>query len=456
MEYFNEAIFDPLFGLLEELGVPENDPERYNAAGDWAPFDRALGSLGIRRPAMPQVRMADHDDLFAHLRSLGVLAKEQTVKAKSLRPSQRDYSPSKIQSAWNFDSDDVVLVSADGYVADGHHRWFARYLTDRDVRVVRFDEEIRPLISHIRTFAESYRENAKGDVLARALDGGKLWYADGAFYGSFSPAVARRLRELGATFDEGSHSFRLASDKVPMETRIALQQSIDRAKNVSTKVAEFLVAAEANLKIGLSLVDMKTALATIERDLEEQWTHATVGIDFVELKPDFTPAIRETIAKDFTNNLDLYVRNFLDHEIPEMREVVAQNAFAGYRADRLAKELGARYGVTKRKAAFLADQETSLLVSKYRQAKAESIGATTYEWSTSHDERVRPDHRLLNGKIFAFTSPPVTNLKTGARNNPGEDFRCRCVAMAIIQILDEVHAPADRERRAHPRADRVA
>jgi uncharacterized protein with gpF-like domain len=38
----------------------------------------------------------------------------------------------------------------------------------------------------------------------------------------------------------------------------------------------------------------------------------------------------------------------------------------------------------------------------------------------------------LNGHIYSFDDPPVTCQATQAHNNPGEDFRCRCVAIPIL------------------------
>lgn len=62
----------------------------------------------------------------------------------------------------------------------------------------------------------------------------------------------------------------------------------------------------------------------------------------------------------------------------------------------------------------------------------ESQGVTEYVWSTSDDERTRPDHKALDGKRFAYADPPVSNKTTGTRANPGEDYGCRCVAIPVI------------------------
>jgi SPP1 gp7 family putative phage head morphogenesis protein len=55
---------------------------------------------------------------------------------------------------------------------------------------------------------------------------------------------------------------------------------------------------------------------------------------------------------------------------------------------------------------------------------ATNIGVEKCRWSTSLDERVRPSHRVLEGKIFSYDNlPPEYN-----------DYNCRCVLIPIIEI----------------------
>ena len=58
-----------------------------------------------------------------------------------------------------------------------------------------------------------------------------------------------------------------------------------------------------------------------------------------------------------------------------------------------------------------------------------SVGVQKYRWSTAGDNRVRPEHKALNGKIFDWDNPP---LSTGGKH-PGEDFGCRCIAIPIVE-----------------------
>jgi SPP1 gp7 family putative phage head morphogenesis protein len=286
------------------------------------------------------------------------------------------------------------------------------------------------------------RENAFGfkSAVVRALESGKLWYADGEFSGQFNAEISRELRAMGATLSKTRGTFELPVDKIPFDVRGAAAASVDRSRALHQSLQDTLATIEANA-LGLATrINVGDAVTEIVRDLVHQFNESVEAIDVVEVSAEMTPEIAAALETDLTLNLDLYVKNFLSTEIVELRQLVAANAFAGYRTDKLADMIEARWGVTKRKAAFLADQETGLLVAKFREQRYRAIGSRRYKWSTSHDDLVRHDHRLLNGEIFFWDSKPVTNRKTGARNNPGEDFRCRCVAMPIIDELGDTGA----------------
>lgn len=281
------------------------------------------------------------------------------------------------------------------------------------------------------------RENALGakSAVVRALESGRLWWADGEFSGQFNAEISRELRALGATLDKNRGTFRLSVENLPLDLRGVAASSVDRSRKLHQQLQETLGTIEANA-LGLATqVNVGDSVTRIVRDLVDEFNATTKAIDVVSVSPEVTPAIAKALDAELTQSLDLPVKNFLQHEIVELRELIAENAFAGARTDRLVDVIAARWGVTKRKAAFLADQETALLVAKFREQRATAIGSTRYKWSTSHDDLVRHDHKLLNGTIQFWASKPVTNRKTGATNNPGEDFRCRCVAMPIIDEL---------------------
>ena len=172
--------------------------------------------------------------------------------------------------------------------------------------------------------------------------------------------------------------------------------------------------------------DYEEALSKIDNDFTK-----TVS-DVIGIKVETTATQREIIARDFSNNLKLYIKDFIDEQIPILRQDVEKAVFSGIRARELQDIIISRYGVSQSKAKFLAKQEISLLTSKYKTAKYQEVGLKKYKWSISN-VRTRPDHRALNGKVFSFDDPPITNRETGAKNNPGEDYGCNCVAIPIVE-----------------------
>lgn len=279
------------------------------------------------------------------------------------------------------------------------------------------------------------RVNASVSAVASALNAQTLWYADGVFTGKFGSAVARELREMGATYDPRQRHYRLAQSKLPMDLRAVISDAQSRSRLVNQSILDTLKQIQENLPRASTGVNLKGPMDKILDDLHKQFDSSLSGVG-VGVPPDFTPKTREDITKSYTENLDLFIKDFVEKRIPVLRRKVQENVFAGGRTDKLSKILQAEFGISKRKAAFLAEQETSLLVSKYRESRYKQVGARQYVWKTSRDGRVRHDHEDLNDKVFSWDNPPITNKATGARNNPGEDFGCRCIARPVLPIDD--------------------
>ena len=280
------------------------------------------------------------------------------------------------------------------------------------------------------------RENAGlTGALEAALQSGRVWYSDGVFCGQFNAAVSREIRELGGTPDPVLGTFRLSQDKIPFGLRHSMAMAAERSQDLHREIDKLLTAMEGNVTRAPAGLSLGAILDRVAVDMQNQFVKQVSEIKpadiAIGLKVD--PSIAATLRTELVENLELEIRGWAAEAIVALREKTQTNALAGFRADRLAKQIAAERGVSMRKANFIAEQETSLFVSKWREQRAKDIGSTRYKWSTSHDERVRPDHRLLNGKIFFFDDPPVTNRATGATNNPGEDFRCRCVALPIVE-----------------------
>ena len=278
--------------------------------------------------------------------------------------------------------------------------------------------------------------NAVEDPLTRALRTGRLWYADDVFSGELSASISKRLRALGATFDAKSRTFRLPIARMPMDLRSAVSAAVSRSAAIHSDVIhtlELMQDTVATAKLGLHL---QKAVDKIAAGLQSQMQKTTMALDSVTVQMQIDPAMRAVITSQLTENLDLSIKQFASEKIPELRRMVEKNAAAGGRADRLGRIIEAQYGVSKRKAAFWARQETSLLTSKYHEEQSKRLGSKRYVWRTSRDEIVRHDHRRLEGTVQLWSNPPVVDLATGRRAHPGEDYECRCLALPIVELAD--------------------
>lgn len=104
----------------------------------------------------------------------------------------------------------------------------------------------------------------------------------------------------------------------------------------------------------------------------------------------------------------------------------------GTRAKQIATEIMRSSEVAQSRAMLIARTEVARTASNLTQARAQYVGSTHYIWRTSKDGDVRKDHRMLDGKVFAWADPPVADESSGARSHPGCIYNCRCWAEVIL------------------------
>lgn len=96
----------------------------------------------------------------------------------------------------------------------------------------------------------------------------------------------------------------------------------------------------------------------------------------------------------------------------------------------LIAELAKALGVSKRKAAFAAEDQTHKLNASLTVIRNKQLGIPGYIWQTRQDSRVRHLHAQRQGKYFEWSKPP-------SDGPPGWPIRCRCVALSQLYPPDE-------------------
>jgi len=288
----------------------------------------------------------------------------------------------------------------------------------------------KPVAEAMRMPVKEITNSVPGDTaLANAIRSGKVWYDNGFFYGDFNSTLSKELRAAGASFNRLQRTWALNSGALPVSIKFAIADASIAYSSMQQRILTALASVNLDEINKISTIP-DTYLQTIDA-MNRDFVKSIKGS--IGVIPQLTDAQRGMIAAEWGQNLDLYIRDWTASNILKLRQEVQQTAFTGRRSSSLIKVIQDNYGVSQRKAKFLARQETSLLMSKFHEQRYKGVGITKYKWSTSNDARTRKDHQELNGKIFSFDSPPVMNKETGARGNPGEDFGCRCRAIPIIE-----------------------
>lgn len=123
-----------------------------------------VGNLGFKRKEMPQIEGKNIQKFLDYLKSEGVKYKETSVDSKSLRPTQSQFNQDKIQGmidAIDQKKQHPIMVSKDGYVIDGHHRWLAHYNLGRKMPVIQIDLKIDDAIDKAHEFPLSIKRGLK-------------------------------------------------------------------------------------------------------------------------------------------------------------------------------------------------------------------------------------------------------------------------------------------------------
>ena len=145
----------------------EPEPAAALKTAEFVPFAKESGTLGIPRAEMPQVKAEHRGALVNFLNARGIAHEQVEVEAASLKATQAEYSPAKVQKAKDFTGGNrSILVSSDGYIVDGHHQALAAVEKGEPIKAIRLDAPVRELLPLVREFPSS--TTAEGATTANA------------------------------------------------------------------------------------------------------------------------------------------------------------------------------------------------------------------------------------------------------------------------------------------------
>lgn len=91
--------------------------------------------MTFSRALMPQIKSDKIPSFLDHLKSKDIEHKIEKLPVKELRATQSEFDLTKVDQMIGQRSDTKIVVSNDGYIMDGHHRWLADYNTDKESKI---------------------------------------------------------------------------------------------------------------------------------------------------------------------------------------------------------------------------------------------------------------------------------------------------------------------------------
>ena len=128
--------------------------------GGWTEFPQETGTLNVPRAEMPQVKTEHRGAMVNFLNARGVAHEQVEVDPASLKPTQAEFSQTKVQEAADRDTDRSILISSDGHIIDGHHQAIAKLQNGKPVRAIKLNATADELLPLVREFPSSTVDEA--------------------------------------------------------------------------------------------------------------------------------------------------------------------------------------------------------------------------------------------------------------------------------------------------------
>lgn len=285
--------------------------------------------------------------------------------------------------------------------------------------------------------------NSRSAVL-NAIRTGRITYVNGIFSGIFSIAISRDLAKY-AKYERRSKTWK---GSPPPDVLAASVIANEKAKSLNKQIKNLLPQLSNNLDDALK--NMSYNLNPVAGEIDGQ---IKTSLDLIGVKPSLTELQIEGLKEDYALEQKLAILKWDPEQITSLRDMAERSALNGYRKKELIEMIMSEWGFAKVKAKFWARQSIAVFMVKLQETRYTSAGLLFYQWSTSHDERVRgkpgglypkalPTHFVMDRKYCKWSDPTVysddkkiwkSRQAIGAPSvHPGQDWNCRCVAVPVL------------------------
>lgn len=171
----------------------------------------------------------------------------------------------------------------------------------------------------------------------------------------------------------------------------------------------------------------------------ERTQKRTLGIEVFQNSQQLT----DYLSAATIQNVKL-IESIPQRYIENVSNTVLTGMRTGVRPEVIAKQLRDDYGVTQRRAKFIARDQAAKINGEIQKQRQLDAGFSYFKWIDSHDARVRHRHKEIANAdvgygvgVYAWNDLPTSS--SGETIQPGSDYNCRCIARAVRNSVVERH-----------------
>ncbi|MEC5289396.1 MULTISPECIES: phage head morphogenesis protein [unclassified Aurantimonas] len=253
----------------------------------------------------------------------------------------------------------------------------------------------------------------------------------------YERALRAMLRSLAAT---------VRSEVLPAaEAEIARQ----RAAMTQDAIGEYIFEGLKQLAVRLGVIaeGMVGRILRLESERHtKKWlasVRSTIGIDLAAVVSQ--EDLAEYLITAAARNASL-IKSLAGDTVKRVEQTIYSAVINGETVAQVRMKLTKDFSISDRRAKVIARTEVAKLTSDLNRRRHEQAGITEYAFATSQDERVRKNHKAMEGLRCRYDDASVylSDGKWVSRSNvggvqlhPGQDVQCRCVSRAFVRIGDE-------------------
>lgn len=144
-----------------------------------------------------------------------------------------------------------------------------------------------------------------------------------------------------------------------------------------------------------------------------------------------TPAVNDVVQASVAQNVTL-IKSIAEQHLGQVEGAVMRSVQQGRDLGSLVADLEERYGVTRRRAAFIARDQNAKATAAVTRARQTELGITEAIWLHSHaGKKPRPTHVAMNGKTYDVTQG-MWDSAVRRFVFPGQEPNCKCVSRSVI------------------------